>query len=160
MTARQVNLLKTSFEKILLNREQVAELFYNRLFLLNPSFRNMFKNNMKEQGQKLILTLEYVVSNFKPLPSGEYPLEQSLRNSLMKLGNDHKAIYGVKSAHYHKLEDTLLWTLEVVLGTDFTREVKLSWVTAYAEIAKWMMKGEINEIACVATSKPTFLIPI
>lgn len=141
MTARQVNLLNTSFEKILLNREQVAELFYDRLFLLNPGFRSMFKNNMSEQGQKLMTTLEYVMSNFRQLPSGEYQLEQSLCKSLMKLGNDHKAMYGVKPAHYHKLADSLLWTLGVVLDADFTYEVRQSWTEAYGEVAKWMMKG-------------------
>ncbi len=141
MREQQVLLLKKSFEKILAIREQVTELFYDHLFLANPGLRSMFRNNMADQGEKLITTLEYVISHFKLLPNGDYQLEHSLKKSLMNLGNDHKVVYGVKSAHYNKLEDSLLWTLELALGSDFTVEVRQSWREAYSEIVKYMIEG-------------------
>jgi hypothetical protein len=51
MTPHQIEIVKQSFAKIMPFQDQAAELFYCRLFELDPSLRLMFKSDMTEQKQ-------------------------------------------------------------------------------------------------------------
>ena len=63
MNSMQIDLVQTSFKAVLPIKEQAAELFYGRLFVLDPSLRAMFKGDMKAQGNKLMQALATVVTN-------------------------------------------------------------------------------------------------
>jgi len=60
MTPQQVALVKQSFALVAPITETAADLFYGRLFELDPSLRSMFRGDMKEQGRKLMQTLAVV----------------------------------------------------------------------------------------------------
>ena len=53
MTPQQKLLVQTTFEKIAPFSEEMAALFYRRLFQLDPMVRHLFNGDMKEQGRKL-----------------------------------------------------------------------------------------------------------
>ena len=46
--------------------------------------------------------------------------------------------YGVKSADYDAVREALLWTLEQVLGEEFTPSVREAWTVCYEELANEM----------------------
>ena len=132
MTPRQIEIVKMSFAKILPFKEQAAELFYCRLFELDPSLRLMFKSDMTEQKQKLMVALALVVSNL------EKP--DNLMPSARELGKRHKS-YGVQPRHYDVFGDAMLWTLEIALGASWDKEMAASWKATYDLLAAAMIEG-------------------
>ena len=67
MTPKQTELVRSSFAKVLPIAEVAAELFYARLFELDPSLRHMFRGDMKEQGRKLMGMIRVAVANLEKL---------------------------------------------------------------------------------------------
>ena len=110
MTGKQINLVRTSFEKIKHVSEEAAVLFYARLFELDPSLRRLFKTDIREQGRKFMEMLEIVVNGLDGLTSC------CLRHG-EELGARH-AGYGVED----KLRNggtALLWTARQGSGRGF-----------------------------------------
>ena len=58
-------MVQSSWEKVKPIAPQAAELFYGKLFELNPSLKALFKGDMKDQGKKLMDTLGVAVSSLK-----------------------------------------------------------------------------------------------
>jgi nitric oxide dioxygenase len=109
--------------------EVAGALFYERLFAANPSFRPLFKNDMRIQGIKLMTMLAMVVYNL-PKPGKILPAIHDLAVRHVE--------YGVKLADYDRLLEALLWTLEQALGEDFTPAVREAWTVCYDELADEM----------------------
>ena len=63
MKPAQHELVRATFAKLAVMPEVAGALFYERLFAVNPSFRPMFKNDMRIQGVKLMTMLAMVVFN-------------------------------------------------------------------------------------------------
>ena len=132
MTPRQIEIVKMSFAKIMPFKDQAAELFYCRLFELDPSLRLMFRPDMEEQKQKLMVAIALVVTNLDKL--------DNLLPTVRVLGQRHKS-YGVRNRHYELVGAALLWTLEIGLGTGWTDELAEAWKNAYGRIAAAMIEG-------------------
>jgi len=109
--------------------EQAAEIFYNRLFELDPSLRQLFKSDMKDQGRKLMAMLKVAVSSLDKI--------DQLVPVVEKLGKGH-VNYGVKPEHYDTVGEALLWTLEQGLGEAYTSEVEDAWGAVYTTLAATM----------------------
>ena len=60
MTPEQIALVQASFAKVAPIADQVAILFYDRLFELAPQVRRMFPADITEQRRKLMATLAFV----------------------------------------------------------------------------------------------------
>ena len=67
MTPEEIKLVKDSWEKVVPISETAAELFYGKLFELDPSVKPMFKGDMKEQGRKLMAILNTAVNSLDKL---------------------------------------------------------------------------------------------
>ncbi|MDP1674939.1 MAG: globin domain-containing protein, partial [Burkholderiales bacterium] len=50
MKQHQISLVQDSFSKVAPIAEAAAEMFYKRLFELDPKLRSLFRGDMKEQG--------------------------------------------------------------------------------------------------------------
>jgi len=132
MTPRQIQLVKSTWARVVPIRETAAELFYGRLFELEPSYRQMFKNDMTEQGKKLMKTINIAVEALDDV--------EPLVPTLKQMGADH-AGYGVVDRDYNVVGAALLWTLEQGLGEAFTDEVKNAWAAVYEVLADTMKAG-------------------
>ena len=130
ITPRQSELVQKSWEKVRPIAAKAAELFYGRLFVLDPSLRQLFSGDMAEQGEKLMKTLQVAVNGLGNL--------DSLVPVLENLGHRHVA-YGVEPEHYATVGEALIGTLEQGLGAAFTLPVRHAWVDVYAFIARTMM---------------------
>jgi nitric oxide dioxygenase len=128
-TAQQ-NLVRTTFAQLAVMPEVAGALFYERLFADNPSYRPLFKNDMRIQGVKLMTMLTMVVYNL-PEPGPALP-------AIRDLAVRH-VDYGVELADYQSVGDALLWTLEQALGEAFTPAVREAWMVCYDELANEMM---------------------
>lgn len=136
MDAQQINLVQKSWSKILPISDKAAELFYNRLFEIDPSTKVLFKGDMGVQGRKLMQMITAAVNGLNDL-DGLVPVVQDL-------GRRHGG-YGVQEAHYGSVGSALLWTLEQGLGDDFTDDVKIAWTETYMLLAGVMKDASAKE---------------
>jgi nitric oxide dioxygenase len=132
MTPRQIEIVRQSFAKIMPFKDQVIELFYCRLFELDPALRLMFKGDMTEQRQKLVVALAMVVGRLERL--------ESLLPALRELGRRHKT-YGVRNRHYDVVGEALLWTFEIGHGAAWSQEFAAAWKGVYQTVAGAMIEG-------------------
>jgi len=129
MTPKQIELVQSTWAKVMPISEQAAALFYGRLFELDPSLKMLFKTDIKEQGKKLMMMITAAVRGLSDVPA--------LVPVVENLGRRHVG-YGVKSEHYGTVGTALLWTLEQGLGPGFTPQVKEAWATVYHVLATTM----------------------
>lgn len=132
MTPYQKMHVQMSFAQVVPIAETAAALFYAKLFELDPTLRVMFKEDMAEQGRKLIQMLTVAVRGLDDL--------EALVPVVRALGLRH-AGYGVRDAHYETVATALLSTLELGLGASFTDEVRDAWATVYWILADTMKAG-------------------
>ena len=132
----QKKLVQSTFAKVEAIAEVAAELFYNKLFELDPALKPLFKGNMKAQGKMLMATLKLAVKGLDDL--------DKLVPVVQELGRRHKG-YGVEPAHYATVAEALLWTLEQGLEEAFTPEVKQAWTNVYTVLAEAMIAAAATE---------------
>lgn len=132
MTSEQIQLVRSSWARILPIKEAAAELFYARLFNRYPEVRPYFKGGLMEQGQKLFTMIDVAVQGIDRL--------DALQDSLRQAGKRHRE-YGVKQEDFPKVADSLLWTLKKGLGDDYTDEVEEAWSATYQRVAAIMAEG-------------------
>ena len=129
MNPHDITLIQKSWSEVLPISDTAAGLFYQRLFVLDPEVRPLFKGDMREQGQKLMNMLGLIVGSLSRL--------DELVPAAQDLARKH-VDYGVKPAHYDSVGAALLWTLEQGLGPKFTAEVKSAWRDAYGVLSQVM----------------------
>ncbi len=132
MTPQQVTLIQTSWAAVLPIQDTAAGLFYQRLFVLDPSVRPMFKGDLAGQGKKLMQALGFIVNSLTRLDE-LVPVAQDMARRHVG--------YGVQAEHYDTVGTALLWTLEQGLGSAFTDETRDAWATAYGTLAGVMKEA-------------------
>lgn len=139
LTLAQKELVQSSWEKVVPIADTAAELFYGKLFELDPDVKPLFaESDMKEQGKKLMQMIGVAVKGLDTL--GE------LVPAVQKLGERH-GTYGVKAEHYDTVGAALLDTLEKGLGEDFTAECKEAWTITYTTLADVMKEAQFGKPA-------------
>ena len=129
MTPEQIELVQSSWEKVKPISEKAAELFYGKLFELNPGFKVLFPNDMVEQGRKLMAMINTAVNSLKNL--------EAVVPAVEEMGKRHVK-YGVEDEDYDVVGEALLWTLEAGLGDAFTDDVKAAWTETYVVLSTTM----------------------
>ena len=132
MTPKQIQLVQESFAKVVPIADKAAEIFYAKLFELDPSLKALFKGDITEQGKKLMTMISSAVGGLNHLDK-IVPVVQDL-------GRRHVS-YGVTSDHYETVASALLYTLEVGLGKAWTNDVKDAWIEVYMLLAKTMKEA-------------------
>ena len=135
MEQKTIDLVQSSFSKVAPIASTAAEIFYAKLFELDPKLKAIFPADnseaMKSQGNKLMTMLSSAVAGLTNL--------ERLVPVLEDLGKRHVE-YKVEPTHYDTVGAALLATLEAGLGDDFTPEVKTAWTDTYGVMAG-VMKG-------------------
>src|SRR5262245_5408093 len=137
-TMHQIELVTRTFAVVAPIADDVAALFYRRLFEIDPSLQSMFRGDMTAQRRKLMVLLTAAVKGL--------PRLDRLVPVLQDLGRRH-ADYGVIESHYETVGNALIWTLEKGLGPDFTPEVRAAWTTVYGVLAATMKAGAEERLA-------------
>jgi hemoglobin-like flavoprotein len=133
MTPEQIILVNESFELVQPMAQAAASVFYDRLFYLDPGLRRLFPEDLTEQKQKLMATLDLAVRGLSR--------PETLIPQVRDLGRRH-AGYGVRLEDYQTVGAALLWTLERGLGEAFTPELQEAWTAAYTLLATTMQAGD------------------
>jgi hemoglobin-like flavoprotein len=138
MTPEQIDLVQRTWRAVLPVGDTAAELFYGKLFSLDPGVRRLFKNDMIDQGRNLTAMISVAV--------GALSKPERIKLAVRQLGERH-AGYGVERRHYEMVGTALIWTLEKCLGEAFTPDVKAAWSATYVFLSEGM-----QEAACASSS--------
>jgi len=122
LSDRQIMLVQDSFELVIALPQDVTDLFYARVFELDPTLRPMFKRDISEKGRMLMQTIIIAVHSLKDLAN--------ITPALHTLGHRHIG-YGVKKKDYDTLGMALIWTIEQGIGPTFTPELRDAWAVTY-----------------------------
>lgn len=134
LTTGQIKLVKQSWTSLRdVEPTLLGDVFYSRLFLQYPSLRTLFGPSLLAQYNKLVDTLNFTVARVDE--------PDTLWATLRELGKRHEH-YGVKPEHYSAVGNTLLWTLQSALGSDWTAEMATAWTTFYQFLADAMQRAD------------------
>ena len=103
LTDDQVKLVKANWASVKSIKETAVDLFYNKLFELDLSTRDLFREDISIQKTALMATISFAVATL----NHPYKLVPAVQD----LGARHGK-YGVTAAHYGTVGSALLWTLE------------------------------------------------
>ncbi len=134
MDAQQIALVQRTFARVEPIAQEVGDLFYTRLFEMDPGIRQLFTGDMKKQALMLMTVIGLAVRGL------DRP--ETIAPSIRALGQRHYR-YGVTVPDYNTFGAALIWALEQVLGDDFTPEVKAAWIEAYDVLAGAMKKATL-----------------
>lgn len=132
ISAKTVALVQGSWEKVIPIADTAVDIFYTKLFELDPSLKAIFPQDeaaMKGQKNKLRDMLVAAVAGLSNV--------EKLVPVLQDLGKRH-AGYNVEASHYDTVGAALIGTLAAGLGDAFTDEVKDAWVEVYGVMATTM----------------------
>lgn len=132
MTPEQIKIVQATFNKIRPVAQETGELFYQKFFEMDPTVRPLFKGDIKRQGLMLMTAIGMAVSNL------DRP--ETIAGNIEALGYRHWQ-YGVRPHDYNTFGAALMWTLEQVLGDDFTQEAREAWGETYALLSSSMKQA-------------------
>ena len=107
MTPKQIASVQESFQNVLPIKDRTAELFYGRLFELDPHLRSVFPEDLAEQRKKLMAALATVVSGLSQ--------PDLIMPTIQQLGARHVS-YGSRPEDFATVGEALIWTLGEGLG--------------------------------------------
>ncbi len=142
LTNEEIQAVQSSWEKCVPIADKAAELFYGKLFELDPNLKPLFKGDMQEQGKKLMTMITVAVNGLNDL--------EKIVSAVKALGVRHVG-YGVEDSHYDTVGSALIWTLGKGLGEEFTDALKAAWIKVYTLLATTMKEAAAESIAA---SKP------
>lgn len=123
LTEEEKQVITDSFTKIAPIADQVAEVFYKRLFEVAEDTKPLFESiDIQEQGRKLMQTIATAV--------GALYSPEIFDETFEALGKRHVA-YGVSAEQYEAVGSALIWALGQCLGDDFNDEVEAAWRKVY-----------------------------
>lgn len=138
MTPEQTSVVQNSFRKVIPIGDAFAQMFYTRLFELNPSLKGLFLSDLEKQGQKLMVAMAIVVLGLNDL--------KRILPQVQELGRRH-AGYGADPRHYETVSTALLWTLERCLGEEFTDEARQAWTDTCELLSSTMIAASTKRAA-------------
>ena len=126
-------LVKESWRQVAPIADAAAEMFYQRLFEIDPATRKLFHaSRMAEQRRKVIQALTLAVEGLDDL--------DTLLPAIRDLGRRRHG-YGVNDKHYESVGAALLWTLQQGLGAAWTPAVASAWSEIYLLLSDAMRQA-------------------
>ncbi len=144
LTDTDKKLVVESWRRVVPIEATAADLFYKRLFELEPAYRKLFPPRLDEQKKKLIRMLQFIVKSMDWMDSqwqDDVAPEEDLCIVVLAMGKRHDRLYKVPEASYDTVGEALLWALEQGLGDAFTPEIRAAWTKLYNVLATTMKMG-------------------
>ena len=139
--------IRDSWRLVVPIAETVGDLFYKRLFELQPTYQRYFKNDMAAQKRKLVAMLGFIVKSLD-WPEAAWrdsvAEEDDLFLVVLALGRRHADLYKIPDASYAIVGEALLWTLDYGLGKKFDEATKAAWTKVYTLVATAMKMGRLS----------------
>ena len=127
LTPAQKRLIRESFLKLTPALDLVGQLFFLKLFRLDPAFRARFGTDAETQGRKFMAAVKLGLISLKH-DDGLVPI-------IKLLGVRYRQM-GLKVRDYRTMTKALVWTLERSLETKFTPKTKDAWTVLLTQVTR------------------------
>src|SRR3990167_896142 len=134
MTPMQIDVVQSTWQKVMPFREDIACLFYKRLFEIEPELSMVFKGDMHDCVKKIMFMIDLAILNLGQLEE-VMPMLQEIGNKYVQCG---------MKVDSNAVRNTLVSTLEQRLGETFTVNVRSDWIQAY-DLLVGVMKDAVTE---------------
>jgi len=129
LTTAQKRLILNSFVRLEPALDLVAQLFFLKLFRLDPGLRKKFDGPVEMQARKFSAGAKLAMISLGH--------EDGLAPTLKLLGTRHRQM-GIRARHYRTMSRALIWTLERSLDKSFDRDARDAWNTMLVHFTKVM----------------------
>ena len=129
LSAEQKRLIRKSFLRVEPALDLVAQLFFLKLFRLDPGLRKKFSGPVEVQARKFAAGAKLAMISLGH--------EDGLAPTLKLLGVRHRQT-GIRPRHYRTMSRALVWTLGRSLDKAFDRDTKDAWNALLAQFTKVM----------------------
>jgi hemoglobin-like flavoprotein len=133
MTPEQLAVVRESYASLGTDATAMAEDFYARLFVADPSTRELFTDGPEIMAVKFTAELDAIVQAIVSF--------DEFRLRVADLGARHAA-YGVQARHYHSVGEALVASLATHLGERWDDHLEEAWRRAYNLVAETMMGAQ------------------
>ncbi len=127
LTAAQKRLIRESFLKVAPALDLVGQLFFLKLFRLDPAFRARFGNDPEKQGRKFMAAVKLGIIALNH-DDGLAPI--------IKLLGVRQRQAGMKVRDYRTMAKAMIWTLERSLEKKFTAKTKDAWSVLLTQVTR------------------------
>jgi hemoglobin-like flavoprotein len=131
LTATQIDLVQSSFQRVLPIAETAGLLLYERIFALAPEARELFADDIRPQAKRTIAAVKTAVDGLDDL--------ERVTPGLVRLGARHVR-YGVRPEHFDVVGAALMWTLEHGIGP-LDAATRDAWAEVWELVAGAMLIG-------------------
>jgi len=143
MNMQTRTLIRSTWQQVVPVADAAADLFYRRLFEIDPGLRPLFAGaDMDAQKASLLQALSAVVDGLEDI--------DRLQPRLAALGRRHVG-YGATPKHYESVGAALLWTLEQGLGAAWSESVEAAWRDAYGLVSGVMQAAATGDESSAGT---------
>lgn len=125
-------LIRRSWSLAIADKDSLARIFYSKLFEIAPDTQALFKNDLNQQGKKLVATLGFIVDSLDE--------PETLMDAAAALAIRH-VDYNVSQDQYKPVGDALVYTLEELLADRFDQETREAWCATYAILSNHMVES-------------------
>jgi methyl-accepting chemotaxis protein/nitric oxide dioxygenase len=132
MSGERLAALRTAYATASADGEHFAQVFYRRLFALDPTLSALFRTAMRTQGEKLVAMLDQVIA------AADAP--DRIRAEVEELGRKH-ATYGVQPGHYALVGAALAGTFDEILAEECEEHALRGLVALYGSVSATMLEG-------------------
>lgn len=125
-------------------QDKAGDLIFTRLFEIEPSAKKLFQfsetgdvhDNAKyaTHAKQMVDMIDCAVATLGP---DMEPLEEEL----MRLGKRHLTHYGVTSRYLPVMEKAVIFAMEELLDSKFTRQDRNAWQVVFHFMVKKMVEG-------------------
>jgi len=125
-------MVQDSWTRVAEDQSGAANLFYSRLFELDPSIQYLFKGDLEDQKMRLMGMFNVAVRGLDKLDE-MIPMFEAL-------GKRHVS-YSVLEEHYATMGKALLYMIEKRMGADFNPDLSAAWTEVFDRWAGAMLTG-------------------
>jgi hemoglobin-like flavoprotein len=145
MNAKQMDLVRQTCKEVAPIADSAADLFYTKLFQIDPALRPVFAAQLDNRGRRLMQMVEAA--------AGALDKPATLAPALAGLGS--RQVASTTSDHrYETVGAALILTFRQGLGPAFTPEARQAWIELFDSIDGVLKKEKTG--SAPGTSGPLF----
>jgi hemoglobin-like flavoprotein len=134
MTQDDIALVQQSWRTIEPVKRITAELFYVKLFELDPALRLFLGDDLQSSSRRFMQLMDATVRGLDRA--------DVLLPAIRELGIRHPR-FGDSDLHHATIAAALLWTLEKGLRADFTPEIRSAWIKTYGVLSQTLRSASL-----------------
>lgn len=135
MTPEDIRKVQESWHRIDPVKEIAADLFYTRLFELDPQLRSLCGDDAKDRNRRFTQVVSATVRGLARV--------DMLLPAVREFGFRHP-LPGEVDQHHANVASALLWMLEKALRRDFTPDVMAAWIKGYGMLSQALREPECH----------------